>query len=166
MYALEELLHDGAPARPATGTGHGLVARRLASATDGQHGLGAAFPSGEAVSLAAGSPSARCLRHGAPVIFARPGGRTLRRISPEARTTLSRYTSFLAAPMIIRGTTVGILILAREQGAPPFRDAETHATADLAGRAAAAIANSLALMRHRSVAEALQPPRRAVTRRC
>ena len=87
IYALEELL--AAPVRHVAGTGeHGLVARRLASATAGQQALRAAFPSGEAVSLAARSPSARCLRRGAPVIYARPGGRALQRISPEARTTL------------------------------------------------------------------------------
>ena len=114
--------------------------------------------------LAADSPSARCLRDGAPVIFDQPGSRTLRRISPEARTTLGRYTSFLAAPMITRGTAVGMLVLARAPGAPAFRDNDTQAAADLAGRAAAAVADSLALMRHRSVAEALRPPRPAVTR--
>jgi hypothetical protein len=96
------------------------------------------------------------------VIFSRPGGRTLQRISPEARTTLSRYTSFLAAPMITRGTAVGMLVLARAPGAPPFRDADTQAATDLAGRAGAAVADSLALMRHRSVAEALRSPRPAV----
>jgi Stage II sporulation protein E (SpoIIE) len=165
IYALEELLADRVPARHVTGTaGDGLVARRLAAATTGQHALREAFPSGEAIALAADSPSVRCLRHGCPVIYARPGGRALQRISPQARATLSRYTSFLAAPMIIRGTAVGMLILARQTGAPPFLDADTHATADLAGRAAGAIADSLALMRHKSVAEALQPSRPAVTR--
>ena len=65
--------------------------------------------------------------------------------------------------MITRGTTVGVLLLVRAPSAPPFRDDETQAAVDLAGRAAAGLADSLALMRHRSVTEALQPPRRAVT---
>jgi hypothetical protein len=165
IYVLEQLLSDGLPVRQAADAGRrGLVVRRLASqsAADGQPALGAAFPSGEVVAFAADSPSARCLRDGAPVIFSRPGGRTLQRISPEARTTLSRYTSFLAAPMITRGTAVGMLVLARAPGAPPFRDADTQAATDLAGRAGAAVADSLALMRHRSVAEALRSPRPAV----
>ena len=166
IYALEQLLSDGTPVRQVTGTGqHSVVVRRLAnrSAFADQPAFGAAFPSGEVVALTSGSPFARCLRDGAPVIFARPGGRTLQRISKEARTTLDRYTSFLAAPMITRGTTVGILLLAREPSAPMFRDDETQGPVDLASRAAAGIADSLALMRHRSVAEALQPPRPAVT---
>ena len=166
IYALEQLLSDGTPVRRVTGAGqHGVVVRRLAtrSAFADQPAFGAAFPSGEVVALTSGSPFARCLRDGAPVIFARPGGRTLQRISKEARTTLDRYTSFLATPMITRGTTVGILVLAREPSALTFGDDETQAAVDLAGRAAAGIADSLALMRHRSVAEALQPPRPAVT---
>jgi serine phosphatase RsbU (regulator of sigma subunit) len=65
--------------------------------------------------------------------------------------------------MITRGTTVGILVLAREPSALTFGDDETQAAVDLAGRAAAGIADSLALMRHRSVAEALQTPRPTVT---
>ena len=166
IYALEQLLSDGTPVRQVTGTGqHGVVVRRLAnrSAFADQPAFGAAFPSGEVVALTSGSPFARCLRDGAPVIFARPGGRTMQRISKEAKTTLDRYTSFLATPMITRGTTVGILVLAREPSALTFGDDETQAAADLAGRAAAGIADSLALMRHRSVAEALQSPRAAVT---
>jgi hypothetical protein len=166
MYALEQLLSDGAPVRQVTGTGQrGLVVRRLAnrSAIADQPAFGAAFPSGEVVALAADSPFARCLRDGAPVVFARPGGRAMQRISKETQTTLGRYTSFLATPMITRGIPVGVLLLAREASAPSFHGADTQGPADLAGRAAAAIADSLALMRHRSVAEALQPPRPAVT---
>jgi hypothetical protein len=166
IYLLEQLLSDGTPVWQVTGTGQRrLVARRLAarSATAGQPSFGEAFPSGEVVALAADSPTARCLREGTPVIFARPGGRALQRISPDARTTLGRYTSFLAAPMITRGTAVGMLILARSPGAPPFGDADTQAAADLAGRAGAAVADSLALMRHRSVAEALRPPLPSLT---
>jgi len=166
IYALEQLLSDGTPGRQVTGAGRdGLVVRRLASrsATAAEPELGAAFPSGEVIALAADSPVTRCLRDGAPVMFARPGGRTLQRISPEARTTLGRYTSFLTAPMITRGTAVGMLVLARDPGAPPFGDADTQAATDLAGRAGAAVADSLALMRHRSVAEALRSPRPTVT---
>jgi Stage II sporulation protein E (SpoIIE)/GAF domain len=163
IYVLEQLLSDGTPVRQAPGAGQrGLVVRRLAAQSDGQAALEAAFPSGEVVALAADSPSARCVRDGAPVIFARPRGRALQRMPPEARTTLGRYTSFLAAPMITRGTAVGTLILARAPGAPPFRDTDTQAATDLAGRAGAAVADSLALMRHRSVAEALRTPRPAV----
>ena len=167
IYVLEQLLSDGIPARQVAAAGPaGVVTRRLAtrSAAAAQPTLGLAFPSGEVVALAADSPSARCLRDGAPTIFTRPGSQTLRRISPEVTTTLGRYASFLAAPMITRGTAVGMLVLARAPGAPPFSDVDTQAAVDLAARAGAAVADSLALMRHRSVAEALRPPQPSVTR--
>jgi serine phosphatase RsbU (regulator of sigma subunit) len=72
---------------------------------------------------------------------------------------MERYTSFIATPMVARGVEVGLLVLARTPGAPAFCDADAEAAADLADRAATAIAGSLALMRHRSIAEALQPLR-------
>jgi hypothetical protein len=166
IYVLEQLLSDGVPVLPTAGAGQqAVVVRRLATrtATADQHAFGAAFPSGEVVALAADSSSARSLRDGAPVIFTQPASSALQRISPEARSTLGGYASFLAAPMITRTTAIGILIMARGADAPPFRTADTPGAADLAVRAGAAVADSLALMRHRSVTEALLRPQRAVT---
>lgn len=165
LYGLEQLLSEGTLAGPLAGNGSGrLVVRRLAtrSAVGGQSPSLEAFPSGEVVALAADSPITRSLRERAPVIFTRVGGGALRRLSPQARATLDGYTSFLAAPMTTRDTNVGTLVLARAPGAPPFRHGDTQAAVDLAARAAAAVADSLALMRHRSVAEALRPPRPSV----
>jgi hypothetical protein len=167
MYLLEQLLSDGDASPHPARTGQArLVVRRLAtrSTAAGQSDSQAAFPPGEVVAFSAGSPFARCLRDGTPVNFAHPGGRSVQRLSLEARTFLGRYASFLAAPMITRGTVVGLLVLARAPGTPPFRDADTQAAADVAGRAGAAVADSLALMRHRSVTEALRPPSPSVTR--
>ena len=164
IYVLEQLLSEGAPVPPAADAGQqAVVVRRLAARTTtaDQHAFRDAFPSGEVVALAPDSSSRRSLRDGAPVIFTQPGSSTLQRIPPEARSTLGGYSSFLAAPMITRGTAIGILIMARGLGAAPFRPADAQAAADLAGRAGAAVADSLALMRHRSVTEALLP-RRAV----
>jgi Stage II sporulation protein E (SpoIIE) len=76
---------------------------------------------------------------------------------------MAHYTSFPAAPMITRGRAAGLLVLARTPATPAFRGADTQAAADLAARAGSVIAGSLALMRHRSVAEALQPPRPTVS---
>jgi len=167
LYVLEQLLSDGTAARQvASAEQCRLVMRRLAtrSGSDSPAARGTAFPAGEVVALATDSPFARCLRDGAPVIFTQPGRSSLRRISAEAVAMLSHYTSFLAAPMVTRGTAVGMLVLARAPGTPPFRAADTQAAMDMAGRAGAAIADSLALMRHRSVTEALRPPRPTVAR--
>jgi hypothetical protein len=168
VFVIEELLSGGgAPAgnaplaEPAR-----LVARRVAggAAADGRLAPQAGLPSGEVVAFAADSPLARCVRDGASLIFTAPSRAMLRRITPAARASLGRYTSFLAAPMITRGTTVGLLMLARGPGSPAFRGSDAPAAQDMAARAGAGIAGSLALMRHRSVAEALQQPQTAVTR--
>ncbi len=166
MYVLEELLSDGgAPVRQAAAIGRrGVTMRRLAARSASQPAFGAAFPSGEVVVLSADAPSVRCLLDGTPVTFDQPGSKGLRRISAQARTALGQYTSFLAAPMITRGTAIGLLILTRAPETQPFLETDAQAAADLAGRAAAGVADSLAIMRHRSVAEALRPPRPAVAR--
>lgn len=163
-YVFEQLLGVD-PASEVTAAGPARpVVRRLATRfpDDRQPAFGAAFPSGAVVVLSPDSPSARCLRDGIPVAFAGPL-RPAQLPSSEARATLGRYTSFLSVPMITRGAVIGMLILARGPDAAQFRAADTRAAADLAARAGAAIADSLALMRHRSVAEAVRPPRSAVT---
>lgn len=160
VFVLEHLLSGGSPAGCAPGTE--LVVRRLAmGVTAGRVAPAASFPDGEVVAFAVHSPYARCVYDGAPVIFARPDRATLQRANLAARTVLARYTSFLAAPMVARGTVTGLLVLARPPGAPAFCGTDAEAAADLAGRAGTAIAGSLALMRHQSIAEALQAPRPA-----
>jgi hypothetical protein len=162
VYALEELLSSGSPASQVPGSE--LLVRRLGSASAaGKMGAEAGFPPGEVIAFAPGSPYARSVLERTPVIFAQPDGATLQRVMPGAQLVLARYTSFLAAPMITRGVTVGFLVLSRAPTAPPFTGHDTAAVADLAARAAAGIASSLALIRHRSVAEALQPRPPAVT---
>lgn len=156
VFALERLLSGDPPEQPSAGGPAEPLVRRLAAAQD-------AFAPGEVFALPADSPCARCVRDGDPVIFTDPGGAMLRRVGPGARTALGRYASFLAAPMIIRGTTAGFLVLARGPAAPAFHGPDRQAAADLAARAGVALGGSLALMRHRSVAEALVPPRPAVS---
>jgi Stage II sporulation protein E (SpoIIE)/GAF domain len=161
VFVLERLL-SGDPAEPAvTGPAEPLV-RRLAAGS-APAAAQSAFPAGEVIALPADSPLARCVREGDPVIFTDPGGAMRRRISRGARMALGRYAAFLAAPVIIRGTTAGFLVLARGHAAPAFRDIDGQAAADLAARVGVALGGSLALMRRRSVAEALVPPRPAVS---
>jgi hypothetical protein len=162
VYALEELLSSGSPATQAPGTQ--LLVRRLgAVSAAGRMGPEAGFPPGEVIAFAPESPYARSVRDRTPVIFAQPDGTTLQRVTPGAQLVLARYTSFLAAPMITRGVTVGFLVLSRTSASPSFSSHDTAAVADLAARAGTGIASSLALIRQRSVAEALQPRSPAVT---
>ncbi len=163
VFVLEQLLTDGNPADQAPGAG--LVVRRLGtgSAVAGRLVPEAAFPAGEVIAFAADSRYARCMRDGTPVIFTQPDRETLHRATPDARMVWARYMSFLVAPMVTRGTAIGFLVLARATGAPVFHGNDTEAAADLAVRAGTAIASSLAVLRQRSVAEALQARRPAVS---
>jgi hypothetical protein len=161
VYALEELLSSGNP--PAQATGTELLVRRLCAVfAAGRMGVEASFPPGVVVAFAHESPYARSVSDRTPVIFAQPDGTTLQRITPGAQMVLARYTSFLAAPMITRGVTVGLLVLSRTPASPAFSGHDTAAVADLAARAGTGIASSLSLIRQRSVAEALQPRSPAV----
>lgn len=162
VYALEELLSSGDPATAATGSD--LLVRRLGAVSmTGRLGAETSFPPGEVIAFAPRSPYARSVRDRAPVIFAQPDGATLQRVAPGAQAVLASYTSYLAAPMITRGITIGFVVLSRTAASPSFSDNDTAAVADLAARAGTGIASSLSLIRQRSVAEALQPRPPAVT---
>lgn len=159
VFVLEELLSGGNPADHAAGAD--VIVRELGAgmAVDGHLVPGAIFPPGAAIAFAADSPCARCLRDRVPVTFDQPDGSTLERMTQEAKVIAAGTESFLAAPMITRGTATGFLVLARAGSALAFHRHDTTAVADLAARASAAIASSLAIMRQGSVAEALQPRR-------
>jgi GAF domain len=162
VFVLEELLSGGNPADQAPGAD--VIVRELGAgvAVDGRLVPGALFPPGEAIACAADSPFTRCLRDRSPVVFDQPDGTTLGRMTPEGKAAVADAASFLAAPMITRGTVTGFLVLARTGNALAFRRPDATAVADLAARAGTAIASSLALMRQGSVAEALRPRRPAV----
>lgn len=155
-------LAEGAGAGPVGGDEQArLIVRTLAAtavAPGGRPAPGTAFPPGEVVAFDGDSPCARCLRDAAPVIFTQASRSTLQRIAPSAATAAARYASFLTVPMITQGATIGILTLARGHHAPAFDDADTRGAMDLAARAGAAIAGSLALTRRPPAAESVQPP--------
>ena len=69
---------------------------------------------------------------------------------------LAGYTSFLAVPMTARDTVTGFLVLVRAPGGPAFSERDAAAATRLGAQAGAGILNALALMRQRSIADALQ----------
>jgi hypothetical protein len=164
VFAAEHLLRDGAPASagPSGQDGSGQMAvRRVVTRFADDRQDGAAFPSGEAVVLAEGSPYARCVLDGKPVSFTRPDSRTLDQASPVRRAAFSRYGSFLAVPMSAGNapglsTAAGLIALARAPGRAAFGDGDITDITRLAAFAGASIANAVALARHHSVTCALQ----------
>jgi hypothetical protein len=155
VFVLEHALNGG----EIGGTGGGdVVARRLGTrlALVSQPVTREAFPAGELTAFAAGSPYARCVRGGEPVIFARPDSQTLERARLGGREIISRYACFLAVPATAGAEVAGFLTFARTACSAAFSDADTAAAARLAAGTGTGIANALTLMRHRFIADTLQ----------
>jgi len=156
VFALEHLLKEGEPAgQPVAGQ---VVARRLGAkfAQAGRRVPGGAFPPGEVIAFAADSPLARCVSSGRPVRFSKLDRQVMERLGPVGREVLAGYTSFLAVPMTARDTVTGILVLVRAPGVPVFSERDAAVAARLGAQAGAGILNVLALIRQRSIADALQ----------
>jgi hypothetical protein len=156
VFALDHLL-KGSEAAGGAARGQ-VVARRLGTkfTPAGRRFPATAFPPGEVIAFAADSPYARCVNSGRPVGFSEPDRQTLELVRPDGREFLSGYTSFLAVPMTAHDTVTGLLALARGPDAPAFSDRDAAAAAQLGAQAGAGIANALTLIRHRSIADALQ----------
>jgi hypothetical protein len=156
VFVLEQVLKGSEPAgQPAGGE---VVTRRLGTtfAGAGQRVSREAFPPGQVIAFAPVSPYARCLNTGQPETFSEPDGATLERLRPDGREVLCGCSSFLVVPLTARDTIVGMLAFARAPGAPAFSRREAAIAAGLGAQAGTAIVNALTLMRHRSIADALQ----------
>jgi Stage II sporulation protein E (SpoIIE)/GAF domain len=156
VYVLEQLLRGPESAGPPDGDG--MVARRLGGgiANAGQLAAETAFPAGDVIAFGAESPFAQCVHSGLPVAFSRPDDHTLEQIRLGGRLVLAAYNSFLAVPMAADDEPIGFLGLGRVRGAPRFGDSDARLIARLAAQAGTGIANTLTLMRQRSMADALQ----------
>ena len=156
VFVLEQVLRGGgAVQRAADGT---IVVRRLntAFATAGPDASRVAFPPGQVIAFHGGSPFARSVETGAPVVFGQPLAAMLEHLDGDGHDVLSRYTSFLTVPMRVPTGDVGVLAFGRTADAPEFGDNDAEQAARLAARAAAAISSSLLLTRQRVIADALQ----------
>jgi hypothetical protein len=154
VFVLETLPGNGSAAHPAGGAG--LLARRLGTRIASLTEAPKAFPPGEVLAFAAGSPYARCVRDSGPVIFGKPDSQTLDQARPGGREVMGRYASFLAVPMTAHDDVVtGLVAFARETAAA-FTLPDTLTATRLAARAGAGVDAALALMRERTVTGALQ----------
>ena len=154
VFAVERLFRGGEPERSDDASE--ITARRLGIriAHESRRVTQATFPAGEVIAFAADSPYARGLRRGEPVVFDRPDSQTLEQERPAGREMMSRYSSFLALPMVSGDRTTGLLTFARTSG-PAFSDEDVTAAARLAAGAGSGIANALTLLRERSLADTL-----------
>jgi hypothetical protein len=139
---------------------HGSVMRRLAVRLTGQDAAVTTrlLPAGEVIVFDEDAPQSRAMTAGAPVLFDHLDGEMADRIArrPGGRGITSSYTSFLAVPLIARGTVVGCATFGRLPASPAFNPDDTTLAGELASRAAVCIDNARLYHRERRTALALQ----------
>jgi hypothetical protein len=104
--------------------GHAAVVRRLASRLGGQAAAvtDALLRPGEVIVFGEASPCFRAMSAGRPVLFDQLDDETAERLGrrPGGLQVASRYTSFLAIPLMARGTVVGCATFGRRAASPAF----------------------------------------------
>ena len=121
-------------------------------------------PVGSRVMHPAGSPPAAALARGSAVLVERTGPVDLDGTEGDrapggeeaAYAGAIGVTSLLFAPLVARGTVLGVAALGRFAGSPPFRQEDLALADELAARAALAIDNARLYRRERATAVALQ----------
>ncbi|GAA4055569.1 SpoIIE family protein phosphatase [Streptomyces shaanxiensis] len=146
--------------RPATEDGPTLfraLAVKAAYPTDAVH---AADPPGHSTAYDADRLAARCVRTGQPFLISHADGNDLSRIARDehAATLLARagVHSYMAVPLIARGTVLGFLGLSRARDPRPFDEDDLAIATELAFRAAVCIDNARTHQSVRNAAETLQ----------
>jgi serine phosphatase RsbU (regulator of sigma subunit) len=141
-------------------TGHPTVVRRLAARLDGQSPDatdGLLYP-GEVLALGDETASFRAMADRGPVVVDRLDLESAQRVArrPGGREFTGAHTSYLAVPLIARGTVVGCAVFGRTAGSPAFGQADAVAAGELASRAAVCLDNARLYDRERRTAAALQ----------
>jgi serine phosphatase RsbU (regulator of sigma subunit) len=113
---------------------------------------------GEVLVFGPESPCSLAMAAGSPVSFGGLDSETADRISsrPGGADFVAGYVSFVAAPLIARGSVVGCVVFGRAACSPAFGRTDTALAAELAARAAVCIDNALLFRRERRTAQALQ----------
>jgi serine phosphatase RsbU (regulator of sigma subunit)/anti-sigma regulatory factor (Ser/Thr protein kinase) len=137
------------------------VLHRLAVAADNDFpSWSAAFPAGEVLAYPPGTPYARVMATGAPVLEPHLDGAAARRIArawrrpPVAR--LLDGVSMVLLPLIARGTTLGFIVCTRSEAHRAFDAYDVEIGTDFAARAALYIDNARRYSRERATALTLQ----------
>lgn len=149
---------DEVPSFSPEGT---AVLHRLAVASDNDFpSWSAAFPAGEVLAYPPGTPYARCMATGAPVLEPHLDRKAARDIAkawrrkPVAR--LLNGVSMVLLPLIARGTTLGFIVCTRSQAHRAFDAYDVEIGMDFAARAALYIDNARRYSRERATALTLQ----------
>jgi PAS domain S-box-containing protein len=162
VYVLERLLVDDQMPSYEEGESR-VVVRRMALRVGGgsESEWAAAFPADEVIAYAAGTPVARCMSIGRPIIFASLDTQTISRVRERLSARphineLLNYDSFLTVPLIARGNVLGFALLARRPGASPFTAADADLARRLGDHAAVCMDNGRLYDRERRTSTTLQ----------
>ena len=157
IYASEHLLADELG---GSRDGRQAVVRRLAARVDGQPAavLDRVVLAGEVLAFGAGTPYARAMGTGVPVLFGALDCETAERIGrhPAGPGIAADCTTHLAVPLVARGLVLGCAAFGRTAGRPSFGADEVELASGLAARAAVCIDNARLYHRERRTALALQ----------
>jgi hypothetical protein len=158
IYGAERLL--AADELSAPGAARAAVVRRLAARLAGQDAAvtDSVLPPAEVLVFAEDSPHAQAMAAGRPVVYDHVDGEVVDRIAsrPGGHELTTSYTSFLAVPLVARGTVVGCATFGRLPASPAFSPGEVTLAGELASRAAVCIDNARLYHRERRTALALQ----------
>ncbi|MEU6816706.1 SpoIIE family protein phosphatase [Streptomyces sp. NPDC046860] len=158
--ATVDLLESAATGRrSATGDEPGFVTVAVAPARPDDDLGGTAL--WESLGSAEPAPMMRrSVREAAPTMISRVDGAALRRIAggEQAVAALGKagVRSYLAAPLVARGTVLGVLSLYRTADTRPFDSRDLQMVCEIVGRAAISVDNALLYGRERDTALTLQ----------
>ncbi|MFF0383235.1 SpoIIE family protein phosphatase [Streptomyces sp. NPDC004286] len=100
------------------------------------------------------------VRAGTPAMISRVDGAALRRISGDEQAVAALrkagVRSYLVAPLVARGTVLGVLSLYRTGNTRPFDSRDLQMVCEIVGRAAISVDNALLYGRERDTALTLQ----------
>ncbi len=140
--------------------GPSVVVRRLVARLSGQPTAVTdnLLRPGEALVFARDSPSYQAMKARRPVRFDKLDDESAERINrrPGGQEAFAAYTSFLAVPLVARGTVLGCVTFARSAAWREFAPADLTLAEELVSRAAVSIDNARLYARERRAASALQ----------
>jgi serine phosphatase RsbU (regulator of sigma subunit) len=113
---------------------------------------------GEVVVFGPDSPSYRAMTARSPVLYDELDAETAERLArrPGGQQLTAGYSSFLAVPLVARGTVLGSATFARSAERAEFTPADISIADQLASRTAVSIDNARLYNRERRIASALQ----------
>ncbi|WP_433859664.1 SpoIIE family protein phosphatase [Streptomyces kronopolitis] len=156
---LDTTLHH-APGPGGSAAGQSVFRALAVAAAYETEAVAAADPVGEPARYAADRLVTRSVTTGTPVLVPHVGAEDLPRIARDgesaARLSRAGLHSYLAVPLIARGTVLGALDLKRLRNPLPFDEDDLVLAGELANRAAVSIDNARWYQRERATALTLQ----------